>query len=211
MRWFSKFTFLLKLPVFVSSSPWTHPSAASSFCSALVSLLHLFPLLSIHQFIVLWHTFLFGLHTHTFLISVWAETSPLPLPPHPSPPPPPGYDCPVVEGIYDYAAAVGGATLTGAQCLIDQKCDVAVNWAGGWHHAKKYEENTPHFRNHSNISLIYNRKCDFISSDFSVCCLLKGRGVRFLLRERRRVGDPETEREIRESSLRRRRPASRRR
>lgn len=52
---------------------------------------------------------------------------------HPSP----GYDCPVVEGIYDYAAAVGGATLTAAQCLLDQKCDVAINWAGGWHHAKK--------------------------------------------------------------------------
>lgn len=49
-----------------------------------------------------------------------------------------GYDCPVVEGIFDYAASVGGATLTAAQCLLDQKCDVAINWAGGWHHAKKY-------------------------------------------------------------------------
>lgn len=49
-----------------------------------------------------------------------------------------GYDCPVVEGIFDYAAAVGGATLTAAQCLLDQKCDVSINWAGGWHHAKKY-------------------------------------------------------------------------
>lgn len=50
---------------------------------------------------------------------------------------PPGYDCPVVEGIFDYAAAVGGATLTAAQCLLEQKCQVAINWAGGWHHAKK--------------------------------------------------------------------------
>uniref|UniRef100_H2M0W6 Histone deacetylase 8 n=1 Tax=Oryzias latipes TaxID=8090 RepID=H2M0W6_ORYLA len=50
-----------------------------------------------------------------------------------------GYDCPVTEGIYDYAASVGGATLTAAQCLLDQKCDVAINWAGGWHHAKKDE------------------------------------------------------------------------
>ncbi|XP_061664346.1 histone deacetylase 8 [Syngnathoides biaculeatus] len=48
-----------------------------------------------------------------------------------------GYDCPVVEGIFDYAAAVGGATLTAAQCLVDQTCRVAINWAGGWHHAKK--------------------------------------------------------------------------
>ncbi|XP_011604923.2 histone deacetylase 8 isoform X2 [Takifugu rubripes] len=50
-----------------------------------------------------------------------------------------GYDCPVVEGIFDYAAAVGGATLTAAQSLLDQKCDVAINWSGGWHHAKKDE------------------------------------------------------------------------
>uniref|UniRef100_A0A3Q2UMF6 Histone deacetylase 8 n=1 Tax=Fundulus heteroclitus TaxID=8078 RepID=A0A3Q2UMF6_FUNHE len=50
-----------------------------------------------------------------------------------------GYDCPVVEGIFDYAAAVGGATLTAAECLLDQKCEVAINWAGGWHHAKKDE------------------------------------------------------------------------
>uniref|UniRef100_A0AAY4AFH5 Histone deacetylase 8 n=1 Tax=Denticeps clupeoides TaxID=299321 RepID=A0AAY4AFH5_9TELE len=50
-----------------------------------------------------------------------------------------GYDCPVVEGIFDYAAAVGGATLTAAQALLDGKCEVAINWAGGWHHAKKDE------------------------------------------------------------------------
>lgn len=55
-----------------------------------------------------------------------------------------GYDCPVVEGIFDYAAAVGGATLTAAQCLWDQKSDVAINWAGGWHHAKKFVYVTIH-------------------------------------------------------------------
>uniref|UniRef100_A0AAZ3NZK0 Histone deacetylase n=1 Tax=Oncorhynchus tshawytscha TaxID=74940 RepID=A0AAZ3NZK0_ONCTS len=37
------------------------------------------------------------------------------------------YECPVVEGISDYASAVGGATLT-----------VAIDWSGGWHHAKNY-------------------------------------------------------------------------
>uniref|UniRef100_A0A2K5W8N6 histone deacetylase n=1 Tax=Macaca fascicularis TaxID=9541 RepID=A0A2K5W8N6_MACFA len=47
-----------------------------------------------------------------------------------------GYDCPATEGIFDYAAAVGGATITAAQCLIDGMCKVAINWSGGWHHAK---------------------------------------------------------------------------
>ncbi|XP_019337473.2 phosphorylase b kinase regulatory subunit alpha, skeletal muscle isoform isoform X4 [Alligator mississippiensis] len=50
-----------------------------------------------------------------------------------------GYDCPATEGIFDYAAAVGGATITAAQCLMDGKCKVAINWPGGWHHAKKDE------------------------------------------------------------------------
>ncbi|KAB0346072.1 hypothetical protein FD755_024281 [Muntiacus reevesi] len=49
----------------------------------------------------------------------------------------PSYDCPATEGIFDYAAAVGGATITAAQCLIDGMCKVAINWSGGWHHAKK--------------------------------------------------------------------------
>ncbi|XP_063659968.1 histone deacetylase 8 isoform X10 [Pan troglodytes] len=47
-----------------------------------------------------------------------------------------GYDCPATEGIFDYAAAIGGATITAAQCLIDGMCKVAINWSGGWHHAK---------------------------------------------------------------------------
>ncbi|XP_063102161.1 histone deacetylase 8 isoform X3 [Cavia porcellus] len=50
-----------------------------------------------------------------------------------------GYDCPATEGIFEYAAAVGGATITAAQCLIDGMCKVAINWPGGWHHAKKDE------------------------------------------------------------------------
>uniref|UniRef100_A0A8K9XES2 histone deacetylase n=1 Tax=Oncorhynchus mykiss TaxID=8022 RepID=A0A8K9XES2_ONCMY len=45
-----------------------------------------------------------------------------------------GYDCPVVEGIYDYATAVGGATLTAPQCLLDKRGEVAIDWSGGWHH-----------------------------------------------------------------------------
>ncbi|EMP39146.1 Histone deacetylase 8 [Chelonia mydas] len=35
-----------------------------------------------------------------------------------------GYDCPTTEGIFDYAAAVGGASITAAQCLMDGKCKV---------------------------------------------------------------------------------------
>ncbi|XP_063288312.1 histone deacetylase 8 isoform X2 [Pelobates fuscus] len=50
-----------------------------------------------------------------------------------------GYDCPITEGIYDYAAAVGGATITAAEQLNEGKTRIAFNWPGGWHHAKKDE------------------------------------------------------------------------
>ncbi|XP_073456710.1 histone deacetylase 8 [Aquarana catesbeiana] len=50
-----------------------------------------------------------------------------------------GYDCPITEGIYDYAAAVGGATLTAVEQLLEGKARIAINWPGGWHHAKKDE------------------------------------------------------------------------
>uniref|UniRef100_A0A8C6XY96 Histone deacetylase 8 n=1 Tax=Naja naja TaxID=35670 RepID=A0A8C6XY96_NAJNA len=50
-----------------------------------------------------------------------------------------GYDCPASKGVFEYAAAVGGGTLTAARCLVEQKGQVAINWAGGWHHAKKDE------------------------------------------------------------------------
>ncbi|XP_078617821.1 histone deacetylase 8-like [Branchiostoma floridae x Branchiostoma japonicum] len=49
------------------------------------------------------------------------------------------YDCPILPGVYEYAAMVAGATLTAAQCLVDGECQVAINWHGGWHHAKKDE------------------------------------------------------------------------
>ncbi|KAM5145449.1 histone deacetylase 8 [Mantella aurantiaca] len=50
-----------------------------------------------------------------------------------------GYDCPITEGIYDYAAAVGGATLTAVEQLMEGRARIAMNWPGGWHHAKKDE------------------------------------------------------------------------
>ncbi|XP_064610277.1 histone deacetylase 8-like [Liolophura sinensis] len=48
-----------------------------------------------------------------------------------------GYDCPAEPGVYEYATSVAGATVTAAQCLMEGKCTVAINWFGGWHHAKK--------------------------------------------------------------------------
>ncbi|KAG8187241.1 hypothetical protein JTE90_020669 [Oedothorax gibbosus] len=48
-----------------------------------------------------------------------------------------GYDCPFIPQIYDAASMIGGATVTAAKALLSGEFQVAVNWGGGWHHAKK--------------------------------------------------------------------------
>ncbi|XP_002742058.1 histone deacetylase 3-like [Saccoglossus kowalevskii] len=50
-----------------------------------------------------------------------------------------GDDCPVFPGLFDFCAMYTGASLEGATKLNNELCDIAVNWAGGLHHAKKFE------------------------------------------------------------------------
>ncbi|RPD81729.1 histone deacetylase [Lentinus tigrinus ALCF2SS1-7] len=50
-----------------------------------------------------------------------------------------GDDCPVFDGLFDYCAISAGGSMEGAARLSRDKCDIAVNWAGGLHHAKKSE------------------------------------------------------------------------
>ncbi|ORZ41039.1 histone deacetylase 1/2 [Catenaria anguillulae PL171] len=50
-----------------------------------------------------------------------------------------GEDCPVFDGLFDYSSISCGGSLEGAQRLNQGYCDIAVNWAGGLHHAKKSE------------------------------------------------------------------------
>lgn len=47
-------------------------------------------------------------------------------------------------GVYAYAAYVAGASIKAAQCLVMGVSDIAINWPGGWHHAKRLS-------NHSHI------------------------------------------------------------
>lgn len=50
-----------------------------------------------------------------------------------------GDDCPVFEGLYEFCSRYAGASLQGAVQLNDKVADIAINWAGGLHHAKKFE------------------------------------------------------------------------
>jgi acetoin utilization deacetylase AcuC-like enzyme len=50
-----------------------------------------------------------------------------------------GEDCPVFEGIYQFCQTSVGGSIGGAVKLNEGESDVAINWAGGLHHAKKGE------------------------------------------------------------------------
>jgi histone deacetylase 1/2 len=48
-------------------------------------------------------------------------------------------DCPVYEGLFEFQQIAAGASIDGAVKLNHGACDVAINWSGGLHHAKKAE------------------------------------------------------------------------
>ena len=48
-------------------------------------------------------------------------------------------DCPVFDGLYDFCARYTGASLEAARRLAAGDCEVAINWSGGLHHAKRSE------------------------------------------------------------------------
>merc|ERR1712045_901666 len=50
-----------------------------------------------------------------------------------------GEDCPVFDGLYEFCQLSCGGSVASAVKLNKQAADIAVNWAGGLHHAKKSE------------------------------------------------------------------------
>ena len=46
---------------------------------------------------------------------------------------------PVFPGLFEFCSRYTGASLQGATQLNNKICDIAINWAGGLHHAKKFE------------------------------------------------------------------------
>lgn len=48
-------------------------------------------------------------------------------------------DSPVFSGVYDFCRLTAGGTICSAQKINEGRCDVAINWSGGLHHAKRTE------------------------------------------------------------------------
>jgi len=50
-----------------------------------------------------------------------------------------GEDCPVFDGLWEYCQLSTGGSVGGALKLNHGQADIAINWSGGLHHAKKSE------------------------------------------------------------------------
>jgi histone deacetylase 1/2 len=50
-----------------------------------------------------------------------------------------GEDCPVFDGLFEFCQISAGGSVGGAVKLNHNQSDIAINWAGGLHHAKKSE------------------------------------------------------------------------
>lgn len=48
-------------------------------------------------------------------------------------------DCPVFNGLYEFCQISAGGSISGAIKLNKKATDIAINWSGGLHHAKKAE------------------------------------------------------------------------
>eukprot|EP00563_Minutocellus_polymorphus_P001328 CAMPEP_0181031556 /NCGR_PEP_ID=MMETSP1070-20121207/6293_1 /TAXON_ID=265543 /ORGANISM="Minutocellus polymorphus, Strain NH13" /LENGTH=431 /DNA_ID=CAMNT_0023108937 /DNA_START=78 /DNA_END=1373 /DNA_ORIENTATION=+ len=48
-------------------------------------------------------------------------------------------DCPVFDGLFEFTQLYTGASIDGAIRLNNDDADIAINWSGGLHHAKKSE------------------------------------------------------------------------
>lgn len=50
-----------------------------------------------------------------------------------------GEDCPIFDGLFDFCKIYSGGSIEGAVRINHGTSDIAINWSGGLHHAKKSE------------------------------------------------------------------------
>lgn len=50
-----------------------------------------------------------------------------------------GEDCPAFEGVFEFCTISAGGSIGAAERINEGVTDIAINWAGGLHHAKKTE------------------------------------------------------------------------
>ncbi|KAJ3408336.1 hypothetical protein HDV05_005049 [Chytridiales sp. JEL 0842] len=65
-----------------------------------------------------------------------------------------GEDCPVFDGLFEFCALSTGGSIGGAVKLNRGESDIAINWGGGLHHAKKSEASGFCYINDINLAIL---------------------------------------------------------
>ncbi len=48
-------------------------------------------------------------------------------------------DCPGFDGLYTFNQLASGSSIDAAYTIIENEADIAINWSGGFHHARRAE------------------------------------------------------------------------
>ena len=67
----------------------------------------------------------------------------------------PDSDCPVFDGLYEFCSLYAGSSIDAARKLATGECDIAINWSGGLHHAKKFEASGFCYVNDIVLAILY--------------------------------------------------------
>jgi acetoin utilization deacetylase AcuC-like enzyme len=68
-------------------------------------------------------------------------------------------DCPVFDGLYAFCQSYAGGSIGAAVKLNQGKSDIAINWSGGLHHAKKCEASGFCYVNDIVLAILELLKC----------------------------------------------------
>ena len=68
-------------------------------------------------------------------------------------------DCPIFADMFEFCKMYTGASLAGARKLSAGTTDIAINWSGGLHHAKRGEANGFCYINDAVLAILEMLKC----------------------------------------------------
>lgn len=73
-------------------------------------------------------------------------------------------DCPIFCGMYEFVRQYAGGSLAGARSLVQGQSDIAINWSGGLHHAKKAEPSGFCYINDIVLAILEMLRFDYLST-----------------------------------------------
>lgn len=71
-------------------------------------------------------------------------------------------DCPVFTDMYTFCRQYAGASLAGARKLTQGATDIAINWSGGLHHARRGEASGFCYVNDIVMAILELLRCVFL-------------------------------------------------